>query len=221
MKVLHVCFLSAFLLIGTAAPVYAATSKEAASATQNAADKETTTLIESFYATLLETMKQGETLGFEGRYNKLSPVIEKTFNLPLMTRYAVGPSWSKATKAQQESLIKAFTEFSVATYASRFTKYDGEAFLVTGAKPMNARAFMVQTTLTPQGEEAIALNYLLRPDQQKKWRIADVYLDATISELATRRADFGAVIKQGGLDKLVTSLQDKVAKMKNPETSDK
>jgi phospholipid transport system substrate-binding protein len=38
------------------------------------------------------------------------------------------------------------------------------------------------------------------------WRIIDVYLNGTFSELANRRAEFGAVLKSGGADGLVGSL---------------
>jgi phospholipid transport system substrate-binding protein len=38
------------------------------------------------------------------------------------------------------------------------------------------------------------------------WKVVDVYLDGTISELANRRAEFGAILKSGGPDALVSSL---------------
>jgi len=38
------------------------------------------------------------------------------------------------------------------------------------------------------------------------WKIVDIYLDGTISELANRRAEFGAILKSGGPDALVVSL---------------
>jgi len=38
------------------------------------------------------------------------------------------------------------------------------------------------------------------------WKVIDVYLNGTISELASRRAEFGAILKSGGPDALVASL---------------
>lgn len=175
-------------------------------------------LVTVFYAALLSTMKEGEKLGFEGRYKKLEPIVKKTFNLPLMTRYAIGPAWRTTDKNKRKALIDSFTAFSIATYASRFKKYDGEQFNVLGSKKTRQGLVVVKTELTPKGEEAVALNYLIRKDKQKHSRIADVYLGATISELATRRADFGAVIKRGGpsgIDKIIASLKEKVEVMSN------
>ena len=46
--------------------------------------------IRGFYATLLTTMKAGARLGESGRYAALAPVVQQVFDVPLMTRLAVG-----------------------------------------------------------------------------------------------------------------------------------
>jgi phospholipid transport system substrate-binding protein len=86
--------------------------------------------VKSFYATLLDTMKDAKRLGVEGRYKKLAPAVHAAFDLPAMTRIAVGPSWTTLTPEQQGALTAAFTRMTVATYASRFDGYDGERFEV-------------------------------------------------------------------------------------------
>src|SRR5580698_3080671 len=95
------------------APVVATTSSPASAVVKN------------FYGQLVDTMKQSDRLGFAGREKKLAPAIKSAFNLPLMTRFAVGPGWSDATPSEQKQLVSAFTDFSIATYASRFASYDG------------------------------------------------------------------------------------------------
>ena len=170
-------------------------------------------LVQNFYDALLSTMKEGEQLGFQGRYDKLAPVIVKTFNMPLMTRYAVGPTWNKTAPQKQQALIDSFTKFSIATYASRFKKFTGEKFEVDGIKTTTNKLQMVQTKLTPKDEAPVELNYLIRKDKNGTPRIADVYLGAGISELATRRAEFTAVIKRDGTDKLIASLKEKAEDM--------
>ncbi len=179
----------------------------------SAEDTPAVALVKSFYATLEETMKEGPKLGFEGRYKKLEPAVTKAFNLPLMARYAVGLGWNKEPVEEQKKLIEAFSRFSVATYASRFTKYDGEIFQVLGEKPAAGGGVMVETKLKPKDGEAVTLNYLVRNDEAGSPRIMDVYLDAAISELATRRAEFGAVIKRQGFFALIDSLDEKAKKM--------
>ena len=46
--------------------------------------------ITSFDSALVESMKAGKSLGADGRARKLTPAVERAFDLPTMTRFAVG-----------------------------------------------------------------------------------------------------------------------------------
>ena len=41
------------------------------------------------------------------------------------------------------------------------------------------------------------------------WLISDIYLDGAISEVATRRSEFGAIIRADGVDGLIAALNRK------------
>ena len=43
----------------------------------------------------------------------------------------------------------------------------------------------------------------------QSWLISDIYLDGAISELATRRSEFGAIIRTDGVDGLIAALNRK------------
>ena len=47
-------------------------------------------VVERFHAALLSTMKQGKTLGINGRYKKLEPEVASDFDLAAMTQYKIG-----------------------------------------------------------------------------------------------------------------------------------
>ena len=169
-------------------------------------------VVEAFYAVLLEVMKQATSLGFAGRYARLQPAIETAYALPLMIRLAVGPQWNTLSPTQQARLLEAFRRFTIATYASRFDGYDGEHFEVGGERPQSGGA-LVQTRLVLRSADPVELNYLMRQDPT--WKIIDVFLSGTISELATRRAEFTSVLRRDGGDGLVALLERKVADL-NP-----
>jgi phospholipid transport system substrate-binding protein len=42
------------------------------------------------------------------------------------------------------------------------------------------------------------------------WQIADVYLDGTISQLATQRSEFHSILQCEGVNGLITALDRKV-----------
>jgi phospholipid transport system substrate-binding protein len=162
--------------------------------------------VKSLYAALLETMKDAKRLGIEGRYKKLAPVLNATFDLAAMTRIAVGPAWTSFSPEQQAATTAAFTRMTVATYASRFDGYEGERFDVDPKAVERGADRVVHTKLVQKTAEPVTLNYLLR-SSGGDWRIVDVYLSGTISELAARRAEFGAILKSGGPDALASTLK--------------
>jgi phospholipid transport system substrate-binding protein len=168
--------------------------------------------IRSFYDALLETMKRAEALGVKGRYEKLAPAVRATFDLPAMTRIAVGPEWKSLKPEQQTAILEQFERMTIATYASRFDGYDGERFEVDPmTEPRNANR-IVRTKLIPKQKEAVILNYLFHQTSDG-WKAIDVYLSGTISELATRRSEFSAILKSGGPAALVDSLKRRADKM--------
>jgi phospholipid transport system substrate-binding protein len=129
-----------------------------------------------------------------------------------MIRLAVGPQWNTLSPTQQSRLLTAFRRFTIATYAGRFDGYDGEHFEVRGEAPAPSGGTMVETRLVPSNGDPVELNYLER-EADGKWQIIDVFLSGTISELATRRAEFTSVLRRDGADGLVGMLERKVAEI--------
>ena len=164
--------------------------------------------VRGFYSVLLGTMRDGRMLGESGRYARLAPAVDRTFDIPTMTRLAIGPAWGTLSPAQQQQLLAAFAHYIAATYADRFDSYSGEELQVTGERP-NGTEVMVQTKIAKSNGEATRLDYLMRQDQGF-WRISDVYLDGTISQLAVHRSEFHSILQREGVDGLVTALNRKV-----------
>jgi phospholipid transport system substrate-binding protein len=156
--------------------------------------------------TLLSTMKQAQSLGVSGRYQVLSPVLAKTYDTPLMARLAVGQSWGSLQPAQQAAIIDSFRRMMIATYAKRFDGFSGESFQIVEIANRGTADKMVKTQIIQSNGKPIAINYLMRKSGPE-WKIVDVYLDGTISELASRRSEFSSILKAGGPDALIASLK--------------
>ena len=169
--------------------------------------------LDGFYQVLLGMMKDGQKLGFAGRRDRLAPAVRKAFNLPLMTRLIVGPQWPSLAATDQRQLVEAFSDFSIATYANQFDDDSGEAFDVDRkTAPAPGGDVIVHTKLAQPNDKPVRLDYLLRNDQGT-WRIIDVYLSGTVSQLAVRRSEFSSVLRQGGVAGLVNLLKQKTAQL--------
>ena len=157
-------------------------------------------------------MKQGKQLGLKGRYDKLAPVLLETYDVPLMARIAVGPSWDSIPPPQQSRVVEAFLRMMVATYASRFSEFSGERFdiLQTMERPPTDK--IIKTRVTQSNGKTVSIYYLVRL-AGGEWKVIDVFLDGTISELANRRAEFTEILKSGGPDALIASLRQQGDKL--------
>ena len=167
----------------------------------------------AMYAVLLQAMKGGASLGLAGRLKLLDPELRRDLNLPLMTRLVVGPPWRSLSQKDQQRLVDAFSNYSIAVYASRFNDYSGERFIVdpsVTALPGGDR--IAHTKLVPTEGDPVQLDYRMRRGDGG-WRIIDVFLSGTISELATRRSEYSTVLRSGGAEALVRLLKQKTAEL--------
>jgi len=169
-------------------------------------------VVSTFNATLLHVMKNAKELGYQGRYDALAAVMNNGFDFAGMTRVAVGPTWSTLSPIQQSALIDAFQRFSIATYATQFDDYSGEQMHTDGPSQPTANGVLVSTTLAPPNGDAVKFGYLVHK-VDGAWRIIDIYLDGTISQLAVRRSEFRSVLARSGPEGLVQLLDEKAKKL--------
>jgi phospholipid transport system substrate-binding protein len=168
--------------------------------------------IQALYGALIETMQQAKQLGVKGRYERLASVLTKTYDIASMSRVAVGQSWATLDPAQQAGIIDAFSRMMIANYASQFDDYSGEHFEILQTIDRAPVDKLVKTRLVQSNGKTVALDYLMRNDGAG-WKIVDVYLGGTISEVASRRAEFTTILKSGGPDGLISSLRQQGDKL--------
>lgn len=163
-------------------------------------------VVERFHSALLDAMRNARQLGARGRERRLRPAMQTAFDLPAMARIAVGPPWTGLGEAEKQALVSAFSDWTVANYANRFDDYSGESFVTQGESPLKTGDRLVRTQLARPNGAPVQLNYLLRGGEGR-WRVVDIYLEGTVSELASRRADFAALLRDGGAERLVAELR--------------
>jgi phospholipid transport system substrate-binding protein len=169
--------------------------------------------VQSFYDALLSTMKQGKQLGVKGRYDKLKPAIEASFDLPGMTRLSVGPVWNTMSDADHAALIKALSRYTVASYASNFKSFDGEKFVVE-PQPKDRNADKIVFSKLIAGSDTVPFNYLMRKNGAA-WKVVDIYLNGFVSQIAKQRSEYSSTVSAGGaaaLEKKLNALADGLMK---------
>lgn len=194
----------AFALLLAASPVFVATAPAVAQAQAQASDPAAQQVARLDEA-LLATMKQAKSLGSHGRFSKLEPVITQVFDLPVMTRFAVGPTWNSLQPAQQQELVRAFSRMTVATYAHNFDGYNNQNFQLIDVQTRGPDK-LVHTKLVG-GNEKTDLVYRMR-QAGGTWRVIDVYYNGAVSSLLGQRSEYTQTLKTGGAPALVKKLNN-------------
>ena len=185
--------ISAAFAAATALPAHAQTDDPAAQ------------VIDKLHASLIDVLKRGKALGTKGRFEALQPTLERTFDLPAMTRFAVGTSWSTLPADQQAAVVKAFTHMTVATYAHNFDNYSGEKFETLKVDTRGPDK-LVHTQLAGSGSPT-KLDYRMRDNGG--WKVIDVYYNSAVSSLMGQRSEYSSTLASGGAAALVKKLNAK------------
>ena len=173
----------------------------------SAADWEATQVVEKLHSTLLAVMKDGDKIGYQGRYEQLAPVIKSSFDMPFISRTVLGKYWETFNSEQRSRFVEAFTQLSIATYAGNFDRYSGEHFKIIPEKEVDGGRILVQSQLIKSDGGQVQLDYLLHRTGSQ-WRIVNIIAEG-VSDLALKRADYSAFLKNKGFEALLKKLNEK------------
>lgn len=199
---------------GEAAPA-ADAATEAAEANESAEPDQASDaikVVEALDASLLEVLRKSNDLDYAGRFAMLQPVLAERFDLEYMARQAVGRSFLKLSEDDRKTWYSLFAHYMTANYASRFDHWAEQRFEIVGKEPGANDTVLVRTHVIEPGEKDVELSYRLR-ENGGRWRVVDVYLKGTISELALRRAEYSAVLKREGFAALVASIEERIKEL--------
>jgi len=157
---------------------------------------------------LIEVMQSAETLGFQGRFEKLQPIITQLFDTPTIARVILSRYWKEISDQQKSDFIVLFNHLSTATYASRFDSYSGESFTDLGSEELNKGRLLVKTELQRPDEDPVRMDYLLQKNDDG-WRIISVIADG-VNDLSLKRAEYATIIREKGFDGLIGDIREKI-----------
>ena len=193
------------LLRGISAAIFlfATAASHAASGSQAAVD--------ALHAVLIEVMQQAEALGYDGRRERLEPVLDGSYDLPLISRVVLGRAWNTLSSDQQARMRDVFARLTVATYASRFDAYAGERFDSSPPVPMAGDREHVRAVLTMVDGGTVQFDYVLHL-VDGGWRIVNVVADG-VSDLALKRAEYAALMEREGFDGLIERIEQQISQL--------
>lgn len=200
----------AITLIAGALPVLAQNQTPAQGSAVAPDTRQPDAIIRKFSDTLQTVMRDARQLQYAGRRDVLAREIAATYHLPVMARIAVGAHWRKLSPAQQDLLVADFSRLTVATYANRFDGWSGEKFEMRGVDNVRDKTVLVKTAIVRPDKPAVEINYLMR-QFEAGWKVIDIFLKESYSELATKRSEYSSILRRRGFDSLIRQINEKIA----------
>lgn len=135
-------------------------------------------------------------LGQTGKEQAFRKLLESSFDMNTIGRFALGQYWRQMTPAQQKEYLSLFRDHVVRVYSARFNDYKGQTFNTTGVRADNDTDSIVSSEIQqPQGEP-VQVEWRVRY-KGDRYQIVDVIVEG-VSMTMTQRSDFSAVIQRGG-----------------------
>jgi phospholipid transport system substrate-binding protein len=165
-------------------------------------------VVDEFQNALLAVMKDGKSLGFKGRYDKLDVAVRKSHDLPKIARIVVGKQWEELTVEQQAKLEQSFSQLSISAYAHNFKDYSGETFTFVSEEETGRGGVVMHTNLHIPGEKDVKFDYMMKK-KDDGWRIINIIADG-VSDLALKRSEYTSVLSKDGFDSLIAKITEKI-----------
>jgi phospholipid transport system substrate-binding protein len=134
----------------------------------------------------LEVIQKLGQLSVKQRYDALRPAIGATFDLTAMAKTVFGAGWDALTDAQKAEWAVALGDYITASYAARLEGFNGKGFERDDKTQTRDGNVVVTTKVILAAGAPMPLDYVVRPTPQG-WKIGDILVDGSLSELAQWR----------------------------------
>ena len=134
----------------------------------------------------------------------IDDVVKNSYDLEKMGKMIIGVKWKQMETKMQKEFINVFKRFISVNYLRRFNKIIDLDFEYQSVRVIEDK-FRLAGVILIADNERIKIDYLLgfKNDQ---WKIFDVLLDGSISEIATKKSDFKKIIEDEGVSGLIKNL---------------
>ena len=142
------------------------------------------------------------------------------FDFGAMTALAAGQNWNKANAKQKKRLTEEFKTLLVRTYASALSAYSTQKF---DFRPLRAKPTDTDVTVNVRvlqsGAQPVTIDYSMEKTAGG-WKVYDVMVGG-VSLVATYRTEFTSMVRESGVEGLITNLQRKNQSLETAAAAEK
>lgn len=166
-------------------------------------------IVDNLQASLLQAMREGDELGYQGRFDFLADVIDQSHDLDYIVRAALGTTyWNNLNEDQKNLITHTFRQLSIATYAGRFHSHGGEKFEIIEQRSLPRDQILVRSKLIKSDGSTVNFDYVFK-QKEARWRIVNILVGG-VSDLALKRVEYRAILQRDGFLALIEMLKKKI-----------
>jgi phospholipid transport system substrate-binding protein len=145
------------------------------------------------------------------RRQEFTAAVGRSFDLPAIAHFTLGPYWRVATPRQRRQFLGALDAYLVNVYWARLERlqqYPGARLKVVRERPLGAHTTLVATRLQlPSGHRWVNLDWTVIR-REGRYEILDLSID-NVNQALAERAQFGDLIARNGgsLPALIVMMQ--------------
>jgi phospholipid transport system substrate-binding protein len=132
------------------------------------------------------------------REKQFRALFDAGFDVPAVTRFALGRYWQTASEAQQTEFTRLFTAYMVHVYTVRFNEFTGQQFKVTGSRQESETSSLVSSRMGNGSDPGVKIDWRVTA-VPGGFKIIDLVVEG-ISMAVTQRQEFSAVVQRNGGD---------------------
>ncbi|MCB1532743.1 MAG: ABC transporter substrate-binding protein [Alphaproteobacteria bacterium] len=137
-----------------------------------------------------------ESLSEAQREKEFRQLLNDSFDMNTIARFALGRYWKSASEAQKKEYLKLFQAMIVEVYTARFSEYNGQALEVVSARGEGDSDAIVTSKIVPAEGKDVQVDWRVR-HKNGRYKVVDVVVEG-VSMALTQRSDFASVIQRGG-----------------------
>lgn len=134
---------------------------------------------------------------------------EQYIDFRVVTMYAVGRPWKKMTNQMRSDLTEAFIQLLERSYLQKIPAYSGQKVNYKKEQVAGKKAKVVTEIIDK--DKKIVVEFRLR-DMGDQWMIYDVVAEG-VSLVANYRSQFSPILNDGGPEKLLEMIHERIKKL--------
>ena len=140
------------------------------------------------------------------RNEKIVGELNEIMDFQLAAYLSLGKHWKKISKTQKKEFVETFQQYINNYIVEKIDLYTNQKIDIGDSKIVKKGRAELEIGIL-SGGETLQVNFKLRKNKKKKWRVYDVDIEG-VSLITTFRSQFSGVLKNSSFEELLEKLKN-------------